>query len=337
MHIGAAAWVVLAASMAMGVAMGVIGSVVGCEPLGSATPASTNGKLRVVATVAMVGDVVAAVGGDEVEVITLMGTSVDPHLHRPTRDDLRELDNADVIFYSGYHLEGKMAEVLHDLAARKPSIAVAERTELGIKADDGSDSYDPHLWMDPGRWQATADIIAKELAALRGEKRADFEQRAAAFKAECGKLVTYGTQIMATVPADHRVLVTSHDAFRYFRMAFGVRELSLQGISTESEASLQKINSVVNEVVRLKLPAVFIESSVPPKSVQALIDACKSQGHEVRVGGELFSDAMGLEGTYQGTYIGMVDHNLTTIVRALGGTAPERGLNGKLSVHETRK
>lgn len=317
----------------MAIALAVaVGAIAGCgsnEP-----PDRVNGKIRVVATVAMVGNVVAAVGGDEVEVITLMGTSVDPHLHRPTRDDLRELENADIVFYSGYHLEGKMAEVLHDLSARKPSIAVAERTGLGIKADDGSDSYDPHLWMDPGRWRSTADVIAEELGKMRVAKSADFAQRAADFKTECDALSAYGTQVMASVPEAHRVLVTSHDAFRYFRMAFGVRELSLQGISTESEASLQKINSVINEVVRLKLPAVFVESSVPRKSVQALIDACKSQGHDVRIGGELYSDAMGLDGTYEGTYIGMIDHNLTTIVRALGGTAPERGLNGKL--HETR-
>jgi manganese/zinc/iron transport system substrate-binding protein len=298
--------------------------------------ARTSSKVRVVATVAMVGNVASAVGGEEVEVITLMGTSVDPHLHRPTRDDLRELENADIVFYSGYHLEGKMAEVLHDLAGRKPSIAVAEKTGFGIKADDGSDSYDPHLWMDPGRWKKTADSVAEELTKLRPDKGPEFVQRAEAFKAQCDALSTYGTQVMATVPEHHRVLVTSHDAFRYFRMAFGVRELSLQGISTESEASLQKINSVVNEVVKLKLPAVFIESSVPPKSVQALIDACRSQGHEVRIGGELFSDAMGRDGTYEGTYIGMIDHNLTTIVRALGGNAPERGLNGKLSPHEAR-
>lgn len=306
----------------------------GCDT-SEATP-NASGKIRVVATVAMVGDVAAAVGGEDVQVITLMGTSVDPHLHRPTRDDLRELENADIVFYAGYHLEGKMAEVLHDLAGRKPSVAVAERTGLAVKADDGTDSYDPHLWMDPGRWKNTADVIAEELGRLRPEKKAELAQRAQAFKGQCDALVTYGTQVIGTVPEHQRVLVTSHDAFRYFRMAFGVRELSLQGLSTESEASLQKINSVVNEVVRLKLPAVFIESSVPPKSVQALIDACRSQGHEVRIGGELFSDAMGQEGTYEGTYIGMIDHNLTTIVRALGGTAPERGLNGKLTSHEAR-
>jgi manganese/zinc/iron transport system substrate-binding protein len=309
-------------------------ALMGCGESGGSV---THGdKLRVVATVAMVGDVVEAVGGESIEVITLMGTSVDPHLHRPTRDDLRELERADIIFYSGFHLEGKMAEVLHDLASRKPSIAVAERTGLGVKADEGTDSYDPHLWMDPTRWKATADVIAQELGRLRPDERTGFEERAQAFEDRCDALASYGRQVMDTVPEHQRVLVTSHDAFRYFRMAFGVRELSLQGLSTESEASLGKINSVVDEVVRLKLPAVFIESSVPPKSVQALIDACRSQGHDVRIGGELFSDAMGQEGTYEGTYIGMIDHNLTTIVRALGGEAPERGLNGKLGPHETR-
>lgn len=323
-------WVLTIASL---VTFGLLGS--GCSD-GSTAEKPSNGKIRVVATVAMVGNVVTSVGGDEVEVVTLMGTSVDPHLHRPTRDDLRELENADMVFYSGYHLEGKMAEVLHDLAARKPSIAVAEHAQLGIKADDGTDSYDPHVWMDPGRWKATADVVAAELSKQRAVNASDFKARAEAFKSQCDALSAYGTQVMSTVPQDQRVLVTSHDAFRYFRMAFGVRELSLQGISTESEASLQKINSVVNEVVRLKLPAVFVESSVPPKSVQALIDACKSQGHAVKIGGELYSDAMGLDGTYEGTYIGMIDHNLTIIVRALGGTAPEHGLNGKLSVHESR-
>lgn len=314
--------------------IGFAGLLAGCDGTSAAGPAgktSADGRLGVVATVAMVGNVVETVAGDDAAVETLIGTGVDPHLYRPTRDDVRKLHDAQVVFYSGYHLEGRMADMLHELARSKPSVAVAERANIGVAEPDNAASHDPHAWMDPSLWAKTADPIVETLAAARPEHRAGFEQRAAEFKRQCETLKTYGDEIMQTVPAERRVLVTSHDAFRYFSRSFGLRELSLQGLSTESEASLRKINDVANEVVRLKVPAVFIESSVPAKSVQSLIDACGAQGHTVVIGGELFSDAMGAAGTYEGTYVGMIDHNLTTIVRALGGQAPERGLNGKLS------
>ena len=301
---------------------------------GDGTPdRDRDGKLYVVATVAMVGDVVQRVAGPDARVETLMGSGVDPHLYRPTRDDVRRLYDADVVFHSGYHLEGRMGEVLHALESRKPSVALAERAAIGVMADESENSHDPHCWMDPSRWKQIAGPMIEALAAARPAQRSAFEERAAAFEAECDALAEYGRRALDGVPAERRVLITSHDAFRYFGEAFGIRVLGLQGLSTESESSLRQINEVAAEVVRLKVPAVFVESSVPAKSVQALIDACASQGHTVRVGGELFSDAMGPPGTYEGTYIGMIDHNLTTVARALGGDAPATGMNGKLTVH----
>jgi manganese/zinc/iron transport system substrate-binding protein len=305
----------------------IVLSFVGCDR--GETP-RTVGRPKVVATVAMVGDVARQIAGEHAEVVTLLGSGIDPHLYRPSRDDVAQLQSADVIFYVGYHLEGKMGELLESTAKSRKVIAVAEQAAIGLPVEDGNDAIDPHAWMDPARWSKVAQVIADQLAAAVPEHATVFRDRAEAYQAELRRLDDYARQVTATLPVERRVLVTSHDAFQYFRRAYDFRELSLQGVSTESEASLGRINEVVDAVVEGKVPAVFVESSVSPKSVQALIEAAAARGHTVGIGGELFSDAMGESGSYEGTYVGMIDHNVTTIVRALGGTAPERGLNGKL-------
>ncbi len=289
-------------------------------------------KYRVVCTVGMVADVVREVAGERAEVIQLMGAGVDPHGYKPTRDDIVRLEQADVVFYSGLFLEGKMAETLKKMSASRRIYAATDlidRAKL-MRPDDGHGEYDPHVWMDASLWADTATAIADRLAEFDSAHADLYKQNASAYAERCRQLFEWGKQVMATVPADHRVLVTSHDAFNYFGRAYGVEVMGVQGISTESEANVRDINQLVDLLVARKVKAVFVESSVAPKNLQAVIEGAKSRGHAVTIGGELFSDAMGEHGTYEGTYLGMIDHNITTVVKALGGTVDPKGWQGKL-------
>ena len=311
-------------------------AVAACKPSG---PKPGQG-LRVVATVGMIGDVAAQIGGDKVTVATLVGTGVDPHLYKPTVTDVKLLDAADIVFHNGLLLEGRMGDVLRKIGKRgKPVHAVAEEALSGqdyvVKDDEGH--HDPHVWMDVSAWSQVADRIAGALAAQDPPNAAFYQQRAADYRAQLEELDAYARKTLLGIPAERRVVVTAHDAFGYMARAYGLEVRGVQGISTESEAGLKEINELVDFLVERRVPAVFVESSVPTKAVEALLEGARSRGHEVRIGGELFSDAMGAAGTYEGTYIGMIDHNVTTIARALGGDAPEMGLHGKLHTGETRR
>lgn len=287
-----------------------------------------------VATVGMIGDVVENVAGAKAEVANLIGEGVDPHLYKPTRGDLVALSRADIIFYNGLLLEGKMAEVLVRSARRgKPVIPVAEALleggDYGI--DQQGSSYDPHLWMDVRAWIAATQQVAKSLSAFDPQNAESYKRNAERYSAELEKLDAYARQVLASVPEQQRVLVTAHDAFSYLGRAYGIRVRGIQGINTDSEAGVRDIENLVTFLVDNNIPAVFVESSVSDKNVRALIEGARARGHTVTVGGELFSDAMGAPGSYEGTYIGMIDHNVTTIARALGGEAPQKGFQGKLS------
>ncbi|MES2995927.1 MAG: zinc ABC transporter substrate-binding protein [Verrucomicrobiota bacterium] len=295
--------------------------------------ARDDGKIRVVATTAMIGDVVAVIGGDEVNVETLIGAGVDPHLYKATATDVKKLQAADVIFYNGLMLEGKMTGVLEKIGSNgKPVHAVTDRIrgDAGYLLDGDDDHVDPHVWMDVSGWMKAAEVIAEKLAVLRPERAAEILQRRDGYLDELRKLDAYSRKSLASIPESRRVLVTAHDAFGYMARAYGITVRGIQGISTESEAGLKDINSLVDFLVERNIPAVFVETSVPKKSVEALVEGARSRGRDVRIGGELFSDAMGAAGTYEGTYIGMIDHNVTLITRALGGEAPPQGMKGKL-------
>ena len=305
-------------------------ALAGCRPAPPAEQAA-RAPVHAVATVGMVADLVREVGGEQVEVACLMGAGVDPHLYKPTRDDVALLLRADIVFYCGHHLEGKMARVLHRTAATRPALALAETLPPNRLLHAGStDSIDPHVWMDVELWAQCVPAIARWLARIDPVHRADYHTRAAQLVDRLRRLDAYGKRVLATIPPRARVLVTSHDAFRYFGRAYGLEVQGIQGISTESEAGLRRINDLVDQIVRRKIQAVFVESSVSRKSIQALLDGAAARGHVVRVGGELFSDSMGPPGTYEGTYVGMMDHNFTVVARALGGSAPARGMAGKL-------
>jgi manganese/zinc/iron transport system substrate-binding protein len=298
--------------------------------LAQGRPAAPRG---VVATVGMVGDMVREVSGGRVRADTLIGEGVDPHLFRPTRADIAKLLGADAVFGNGHRLEGRMGDVLERVrAAGKPVVLVAESLPRDrLRANpDYPDAADPHVWMDPSLWADAAPAAEAALGRLVPDAREAFAENLVRFRARCARLDAYARDAMASIPANARVLVTAHDAFAYFGARYGLEVESIQGLSTEAEANLAAIEALVRKLVDRRVPAVFAETSVPDRAVRALIEGAGARGQRVALGGNLFSDAMGRAGTYEGTYEGMIDHNVTTIARALGGTVPARGLNGRL-------
>lgn len=315
-------------SLPQGLLLVLVAWLGACRP--APVPSTPDDRIHIVATTAMIGDVARAISGDRAEVRTLIGEGVDPHLYKPSATDVRLLKSADLILRNGLMLEGKMGEILEKIGrSGKPVHAVADGLGSYL-LNEGPGHVDPHVWMDVTGWTRAAQSIADQLAALDPAHAADHGKRAASYLAELGKLDAYARASLASIPAPQRVLVTAHDAFGYMARAYGLEVRAIQGISTESEAGLKDIEDLVRFLVERKIPAVFVETSVSEKNIQALIEGARAAGHEVRVGGSLFSDAMGAAGTYEGTYVGMIDHNVTTITRALGGTAPQTGLNGQL-------
>ncbi|MCA9049679.1 MAG: zinc ABC transporter substrate-binding protein [Planctomycetaceae bacterium] len=281
----------------------------------------------------MVADLVRQVGGDQVNVIQICGTGVDPHLYKPTRDDVQQILNADIVFYSGLMLEGKMTDTLEKVGRTRTVVAVTEKLEssLLLTAGEEGHSFDPHVWMDVSAWNSCVPVIERALATAVPDHAEEFQRSGAVLRDQLAELHAYGQTALGSVPQENRVLVTSHDAFRYFGRAYDLEVQGIQGISTESESGLQRINELANLLVSRKVRAVFVETSVSRRNIEALLEGVQAGGHSISIGGELFSDAMGEAGTYEGTYIGMLDHNITTVARALGGTVPENGLHGKLS------
>lgn len=286
---------------------------------------------RIVATTGMIADMARRISGGEVQ--ALLGPGLDPHSYRQTRSDIAALAQADLVLWHGLYLEAQMEEFLLDLASRKPVLAVGETVAKDRLIGDPqyADRFDPHIWFDPDLWAAAVDGVQKALDDLTPAAAATHAANAAAYRTEAAAVGAYAREVLASVPPEARVLVTAHDAFGYFGRAFGFEVEGVQGLSTESEAGLARISELVDLLVARKVGAVFVESSVSDRALRALVEGAAAQGHEVVIGGELFSDAMGADGTYEGTWVGMMDHNVTVIARALGGQAPERGMSGKLS------
>ncbi len=290
--------------------------------------AAAHDKLNVVTTTGMIGDAVKQVGGDLVEVRTLMGPGVDPHAYRQTRSDIVAMANADLVLWHGLYLEAQMEEFLGELAGQTSVVAVAEKLprNLLIGHDDYDDKFDPHVWMNLNLWALVVANVRDALIVQQPAHEEDFRANADAHLRDLQGLAGYASNVLGSVPPESRVLLTAHDAFNYFGSAYGFEVMGIQGISTESEAGLQRISELVDMLVERNIRAVFVESSVSDRNIRALIEGAAAEGHTVEIGGELFSDAMGEAGTYEGTYLGMIDHNVTTISRALGGEAPERGM-----------
>lgn len=307
----------------------------GCGPeKESDSAADSTGQYNVTATVGMIADVVRNVAGNRAKVKGIIGEGVDPHLYKPTSTDVKSLQAADVIFYNGLMLEGKMGDVLVRVArGGKPVHAVTEDIldQGDYVLSNEAEHYDPHVWMDVSGWIRATSVVAKGLAEYDSGNAQFYQDNAKAYTTKLESLDAYAKEAITSIPKAKRVLVTAHDAFNYMGRAYGLEVRGIQGVSTESEAGVKDIENLVTFLSSKKIPAVFVETSVSDKNVRALIEGTKAKGHKVVIGGSLFSDAMGATGTYEGTYIGMIDHNVTTIVRALGGDAPEKGLNGKLS------
>ncbi len=286
---------------------------------------AAGGPVRVVATIGMITDAAREIGGERVKVTGVMGEGVDPHLYKASPGDVRMMSDAHVILYNGLHLEGRMADVIVKMAAGRMVVQVTDSIDPKHLREppEFAGHYDPHVWFDVELWRMVVGRVERALAEKDPAGKEAYATSSAEYAALLGELHEYAKTTIASIPAASRVLVTAHDAFGYFGRAYGIDVLAIQGISTDSEASLQDINALVEMLVSRKVPAVFVESSVPRKTIDALIEGCAGRGHTVRVGGELYSDAMGKAGTPQGTYVGMVVHNVDAIAQALGGRVPE--------------
>lgn len=276
-----------------------------------------DGKLHVTATVGMITDVVRNIGGDRVEAIGLMGPGVDPHLFKASQGDIAKLEEADVILYGGLHLEGKMTEILEKMAKNKPVVPVTRNIPESSLRTVSDGAHDPHVWFNVKLWMSAAETIRDTLIENDSAHEAEYRSRAEAYLAKLDELDRYAREQIATIPEQGRVMVTAHDAFGYFGDAYAIEVVGLQGISTAAEYGSKDVTALRDMLVERQVKAVFVESSVPKKSIEAVIEGAKKLGHDVKIGGELFSDAMGKNGTEEGTYIGMVRHNVDTIVGAL--------------------
>lgn len=267
----------------------------------------------------MIGDLVKNIGGDSIELITLMGPGVDPHLYKATQGDLSKLRAADLIVYNGLHLEGKMGEVLEQLAEVQNVFPIARAVDSSNLLADPAypGAYDPHIWFDLSIWASTIDGLTKELIRIKPEAEDYFLENAVDYQIRLGELNQWVFRKIRTIPPSKRKLITAHDAFKYFGKAYGVEVKGLQGISTVSEFGLKDRVDLVNYIIEHKVPSIFVETSVSERNIRSVLEACQKQGHEVALGGSLYSDAMGEASSSAGSYVGMVEANVNTIVSAL--------------------
>lgn len=294
----------------------------GCSPESHSTsggPEVAGRKIKVVCTIGMIADIVRVVGGDRVDVEGLMGPGVDPHLYKASEGDVRRLAGADIIFYNGLNLEGKMGDLFVRMSATRPTVPVTEGVaEKQLRAPpEFAGHHDPHVWFDVTLWMSAVQRVEQALSKLDPAHAADYAGRSAAYLKELAALDAFVKARVAEIPKERRVLVTAHDAFGYFGARYDIEVVALQGISTATEAGVGDVKRLVDLVVERRIKAIFVESSVPRRTIEAVVEAARSRGHDVTVGGSLFSDALGDGGTREGTYVGMIRHNVNTIVEAL--------------------
>lgn len=289
-------------------------------------------KLTIVTTIAQLADAAHAIAGERADVTSLMGEGVDPHNYQLTRTDVRRLATADIVFWNGLFLEAQLEDFLVDLSTTKPVIALGETLDPArlLSPEGFAGHYDPHIWMDPRLWSEIVVSLRKILAKADPDGAKIYQKNAEAYLDVLRKIDAYSETALSTVPAEKRVMISAHDAFNYFGRRYNFEVIGIQGLSTASEAGLLAVENLVDLIVERKIQSVFAESSVSTRNVRALIEGAAARGQTTRVGGQLYSDAMGAPTTYEGTYLGMLDHNVTTITRALGGTAPQLGFGSKL-------
>ena len=283
-----------------------------------------DGRLRVVATTGMVADLAMQIGGERVAVTSLMGPGVDPHLYKASEGDVRRLTRAQLILYNGLHLEAKMGDVLEEIGTRRRVVAVTDAIprERLRAPPEFEVAYDPHVWLDVSLWSLAAERVRDALGEADAAHAAEYRARADAYLARLRELDAYVRRQAARVPPAQRVLVTAHDAFGYFGRAYGFEVRGLQGLSTASEAGTADVQALAEFIAARRLPAIFVETSIPRRTVEAVRAAVRARGFAVAIGGELYSDALGSAGSDAASYEGMVRHNIDTIVGALLGQAP---------------
>ena len=285
----------------------------------SSTGISSQKPIRVVTTIGMITDVVKNVGGDRVNAIGLMGPGIDPHLYKASEGDVARLAGADLILYNGLHLEGKMAGVLERMQDQVKTVAVTHDVDRAVllAPPEFEGAYDPHLWFDVILWMKAVERVRDTLIEVDKDSAELYRANTKDYLMKLEELHNYVMQQAERISPDQRVLVTAHDAFNYFGRAYGFEVRGLQGISTAAEAGTADVQALVQFIVERRIPAMFVETSVPRRSIEAVQAAVKAKGFSVEIGGQLFSDAMGASGTPEGTYIGMVRHNIDTIVASL--------------------
>ena len=274
-------------------------------------------EFTVVTTIAQIAEPMSVIGGDKVEVQSLMGPGVDPHLYTATQGDIQKMENADILFFSGLHLEANMVKVFEEIGKTRPVLAIGEVNPEEKLLKDEEGAIDPHIWFDIDLWKESLDAATNELKKALPDDSDYFEKNKQAYFKKLDTLKEEAKSQMETLPADKRVLVTAHDAFGYFGRMLDIEVVGLQGLSTESEIGLSNIEETIQLLVEHQVPAVFIESSINPASINAVMEGAKKEGLDIELGGELFSDAMGDADTEEGTYIGMYEHNVSTIYQAL--------------------
>jgi manganese/zinc/iron transport system substrate-binding protein len=273
----------------------------------------------VVTTTNLIRDVVEQIGGDDIRVISLMGPGVDPHVYRATPRDFRRMEQADIVLYNGLFLEGRLSEILDRQGENSRAVTGSIPEGKLIRASDFGGLYDPHVWFDAELWTYVAEDVRNVLIQLLPDKEATFSSRAEEFKKELLELHEYALSRVQSIPEERRVLITAHDAFRYFGKAYGIEVRGLQGLSTATEFGIQDVTRMVSLIIERNIPAIFIETGVSTRAIESVLAGVRNRGYQVRLGGSLFSDSMGALGTPEGTYAGMFRHNVETIVQALSG------------------
>lgn len=284
------------------------------------TTTEKEGPLQVVTTTTMITDLVKNIGGDAINVNGLMGAGVDPHLYKASEGDVNKLFNADMVFYNGLHLEGKLEDIFEKMKHRGVAVIALGETidkkEL-IPSENFASNYDPHIWFNISLWKKAALFVADQLAKNDAKNAGKYNSNLNRYLDQLNTLDQEMSERVNTLPKEERILITAHDAFNYFGLSYQFEVLGLQGISTATEAGVQDVQALANLIFDKQVKAIFVESSVPQRNIEALQAAVANKGFEVKIGGELFSDALGTTGTEEGTYIGMFRHNVNTIVNGL--------------------
>lgn len=292
----------------------------GCQSdKNSGEVANKSSKLQVVATTSMIADAVKVIASDKVDLYAMMGPGVDPHLYKATKGDIDNIYKADLILFNGLNLEAKVAQIMKNMSGDKTTVAVAESIDSSLLRHP-HEFYgfpDPHVWFDVSMWTTVVGEITRALVVLSPENKEFFENNFTIYKDSLEILDNWVKSQIATIPKVKRVLVTAHDAFGYFGLAYDIEVKGLQGISTVAEAGLYDVTAMIDFLTDRKIQGVFVESSISSKSISSVVEGCIARGHNIKIGGTLFSDAMGAEGTIEGTYLGMVRHNVNIIVSSL--------------------